>query len=417
MQTQAFWRTALFSLLMSVPVLSLLAQQTYYPETKLRSDIRLAVVERLKRKAQRQPPALLNLVFKTNQCVKPYEDLAKKYGWPAYQGPTALAFYEIILTEIIQGREFNDPQIREIYEAKKAVYLAERTDADLGNEGLQRKYDPLIMEGLWVATMLKISKKHRPTAEQLARDLLDGKSVSVAAEGLPIESTSPARTSRPESSAPKPTTSPERQKDVSPAASQASVPAPPVEDIILRTVTSYGLSGTYIENEVSVLFKNGEMLTNPTVPLSELDVRESKQSSPKKWAKWERKGNVLEVHKAWKNKTYEWKKWFALRPGKNGKSLSGRFNTSDGFGGASVINASTVQFDRSGRFAWKTIKGGNTSWKPMYSQSETAGTYVVDDYSLHLTYNNGRKESFFFGLYPKDDVHFVIGSRHFTPVE
>lgn len=82
-----------------------------------------------------------------------------------------------------------------------------------------------------------------------------------------------------------------------------------------------------------------------------------------------------------------------------------------------MVNASLVSFDQQGRFAWKTVKGGNTSWKPIYSKSESAGTYSIEDLVITLSYNNGAKESFFLGLYPKDDQHLISGSSHFTPAD
>ena len=398
------WQFVIFSILISIQNFSLLAQQTYYPETQLRNEIRTSTVESLKQKGSQPSPPLLNLVFKSNQCFKPYEDVAKKYGWPAYQAPTAIAYRKIVLAEIIEGRIFSDSEIRSVYEAEQGAHAASRPDEGLNNEGLQRKYDPMIVEALWVATMYKLSKKRRPAARALALSLRE-QSQSQRADSAPHD---------------KQTINPDREPEK--VTDPIPIIAPPglektsgyeVEEIILRTVTSYGLSGVYLENEVSVLFQNGALMADPNLPLSELDVRESKRQHPKKWAIWRRKGNVLEVHKAWKNKTYEWKKWFT---GREGHRIDGRFTTSDAYGGAAVINASTVQFNRDGQFAWQTTKGGNTSWKPVYSQQKSAGTYEIDAYSIHLTYNDGRRESYFFGLYPKDDLHFVIGSRHFTPV-
>ena len=100
---------------------------------------------------------------------------------------------------------------------------------------------------------------------------------------------------------------------------------------------------------------------------------------------------------------------------KKGGKIVGTYTTLDAFGGDRVINASTVSFDTEGRFAWKTIKGGNTPWKPVYSKSASAGTYQIDGYRITLNYNNGQRESFFFGFYPKDNEHFVIGVGHFVP--
>ncbi|WP_289644260.1 hypothetical protein [Maribacter aestuarii] len=97
--------------------------------------------------------------------------------------------------------------------------------------------------------------------------------------------------------------------------------------------------------------------------------------------------------------------------------MQGKFNTIDAFGGSKVINASTVYFDNQGRFAWKTVKGGNTAWKPIFTKSAFAGTYEINAHTIILNYYNGVSEAYFFGLYPKDNMHFVIGANHFVPLK
>jgi len=255
------------------------------------------------------------------------------------------------------------------------------------------------LESLWIVTLAELIKGKNDDAKYLAQELLNQPIITTEDLEKPSSITQKEK----------------KEQSVTIRKETSGSSSPEVSDIILRTVTKYGLNGVYIDNEVSALFTNGELLTNPSEPLDQLNLASSKREHPKKWATWKKKGDVLYVTKAWKNKTYDWKKWFKLRPGKKGMKLPGRYNTLDGFGGATVINASMVAFDAQGRFAWKTIKGGNTVWKPVYSKSNSSGTYEIDGHTIRLKYNDGTTESFFFGLYPKDSEHFVIGSSHFAP--
>lgn len=375
-----------------------LGQNSYVPDESLRTTIRKKVWQELKVKTPRKQVFFTGLVFNTNQCFDLFEKAAKQRNWPTYSPATILAFRKVVINEAIEGRDYSEDEIAAIYTATKNKLKAQEPNGSADSPTLQKLYDPLILESLWLVTLRELIKDKNDDAKNLAQELLN--EPVVADDNIKEPSIT--------SSAKKEST--ERTDRVNDNTGNLEV-----SDIILRTVTNYGLNGVYIDNEVSILFANGELLTNPSEPLDQLDVAASKKKHPKKWAIWKKSGNVLYVTKSWKNKTYDWKKWFKLRPGKKGMKLLGTFYTSDAFGGDRVINASTVSFDNQGRFAWKTIKGGNTPWKPVYSKSSTAGTYEIDKYTITLNYNNGQRESFFFGLYPKGNEHFVIGVGHFVP--
>jgi len=68
-----------------------------------------------------------------------------------------------------------------------------------------------------------------------------------------------------------------------------------IDEIIMRTVTSYGLSGTYIYNEISVLYKNGDLFANPSKPLETFSIKESKKIKPKKWKTWKKNQGKIYV--------------------------------------------------------------------------------------------------------------------------
>ncbi|NKI32751.1 hypothetical protein [Croceivirga thetidis] len=373
--------------------------QEYIPNKSLRNNIRIEKWSELKLKTPNKHRTMTGLILKTNQCFDLYTKVAKKLGYPVEEVASMMTFHNVILKENARGKDFSKLEIDNEYQVTKRSFLESGKEKSWSTEQLQNKYDRLLLDAIWIAVINEFSRGHTEETKRLALELLESgnfsKEALVKAKDTRIES---------------------RKKD-SQDKNSSSKSKPLIEDIILRTVTNYGLNGAYIDNEVSVLFANGEILTNPVGALDELDVMASKNKYPKRWNTWQKKNGIIYVTKSWKGKTYDWKKWFKVRPARGNQKLSGKFNTSDPFGGASVINASTVSFDSSGRFVWKTIKGGDTSWKPKYSRTNEAGTYTIKDYKIILNYNNGRTESFFFGFYPKDDRHFVIGSSHFIPLK
>lgn len=373
--------------------------QEYQPNEVLRSEIRVEKWIEFKLKTPKKHRLMSGLIFKTNQCFDLYNKVAKKLGYPVNEVATMMTFRNVILKENARGRDYTKADIDNEYLATQKLFLESSAENSQSSRQLQSKYDRLLLDAIWIAVLNEFSKGHTAETKKLAAELLEKSEVSSQLGEDKIEPTPD-----------KPSVEDAKDKIFS------SISNLQVDDIILRTVTNYGMNGVYIDNEISVLFSNGEIFTNPVGPLDKLNRENSKKKYPKRWNTWSKKNDIIYVTKAWKGKTYDWKKWFKVRPAKNNQKLSGKFNTSDPFGGATVINASTVSFDSSGRFVWKTIKGGDTSWKPKYSRTNEAGTYLIEDFKITLKYNNGRKESFFFGFYPKDNEHFVIGSSHFVPV-
>ena len=371
--------------------------QNYSPNESLRTTLRTNVWKTLKEKTPKKQRFMTGLFFNTNQCFNLFEQASKKRGWPTYSPATILAFREVVIQEAIIKRDFTENEILMVYEKTKMQLSKVNADTVLNQQQLQEKYDPLILEALWIDTLTELIKGKTDDAKKLALELSENKLVYTPKMDRTANKATHNST----------------KKNKEPARAVGNNPL--VEDVILRTVTNYGLNGAYIENEVSVLFRNGDLITNPSRPIKQLDIKSSKIQSPKKWATWRKEGSVLWVTKAWKNKTYDWKKYFKLRPAKEGAILVGTYFTSDAFGGDRVVNASTVSFNSQGKFAWNTIKGGDTPWLPTYSNKNSAGTYKLDGHTITLQYNNGKEESFFFGFYPKDNQHFVIGPGHFVP--
>ena len=399
-----------------IPLSLSFGQDGYTPNKLLRQTIRQEVWQELKPQTPQKYQFLMGLIFKGDEYFKSYRKVAHSKGLPPEKLATVETFFTILCEEVVQGKEVADSEVANRYRATQTKFEETQKDYALSDQEKQRKYDPLILKAMWIAQLFDAEKKNKVPIQVLAQNLLD--------QYTPTKLNPSPQTSVRPSSTPTQEANPSKQAESTPS----TLPSPSsptssssytheIEDIILRTVTSYGLSGMYVTNEVNILFKNGDVYTNPSIPLSQLNVAQSKREKPTKWDTWEKRGNIIYVKRSKNGKVYDWKKWFPVRSAANGHRIQGRYACADGFGGAVVINASLVSFDKQGRFAWKTVKGGNTSWKPIYSKSESAGTYSIEGHVITLEYNNGAKESFFFGLYPKDNQHFIIGSSHFTPAD
>ena len=399
-------QVCLFLLLFLTSLSETLAQNAYQPDKLLRPSIRQEVWKKLKPLTPQKYQFLMSLIFKGDEYFNTYRKTAQAQGLPPNELATIETFFSILCEEVVRGVSFSDTETRKRYSTTKESFSRTQKDFSLSDRDKQRKYEPLILKAMWVAQLYNAEKKNKAAIQELAKGLLEqhNKANLTSQEETPSPAAGPSPQA-PSPPVPNPASSPSQNYDHE------------IEDIIMRTVTNYGLSGMYIENEVNILFKNGDVFTNPSVPLEKLDVIQSKRAKPNKWDTWKRIGNILQVKRSKTGKLVEWKKWFKVRPAPNGFRIQGVYSCSDAFGGAVVINASVVSFDKQGRFAWKTVKGGNTSWKPVYSHSRTSGTYSIQDHTLVLKYNNGAEESFFFGLYPKDDQHFIIGLNHFVPTE
>jgi len=387
----------------------LFSQMSYSPDISLRNNIRKQLWQELKPLTPQKNRFLMGLVFNSNEPFKTYESIANKQNWAPYEIPTVFTFFQIICTEVSEGKIYTEAEYKPIYESIYKEMSKAQIDGNLNNIQLQKKYDVLVLKAFWIVSLFEMNKRNSPQIQELAEQQLKANSLIAKMTNTNKDIVIAPVNKKSKSIV-------EQTKPITNANTHKGYGVSQVEEVILRTVTSYGLGGVYVTNKVYVLYKNGDIYTSPTKPLESMDISQSKRNNPSKWDKWQKKDGILFVTRSKTGKTYDWKKYFKLRKGTKGFKLSGKFNTSDSFVGANMVNASTVFFDDQGRFAWKTIKGGVTAWKPIYSKSTSSGTYSINDYTLTLQYNNGKTESYFFGLYPKDNQHFVIGSSHFTPV-
>lgn len=407
--------TSIVLLVLLISFEQLISQTNYSPDISLRNSIRKETWQQLKPKTPKNQQILLGLVFNSNEPFKSYEKAANTRDWEPYELHTAASFFKIVCDEVARGKDYSESEYKTIYNQIKSEYSANKTDVALSNPLRQKKYDALIVKAFWAASMFELARKNSPEIQELARQLLKDNPIQSKLANVASNKEAPSGKSSHPITKPKSDQGSDTGKVSERVGSTDN--SSEIADIILRTVTMYGLNGVYVDNEVNVLYKNGDILTNPTKPLESLNISKSKRTNPKKWDRWKKKGNVIYVTRSRNGKTYDWNKWFDLRPGASGQKIYGKFYTGDAFGGSAVINASTVFFDNKGRFAWKTVKGGNTVWKPIFTKSTTSGTYHINNHTITLNYNNGTKEAFFFGYYPKDNEHFIIGANHFVPVE
>ena len=371
---------------------TIFSQASYTPDTSIRNQIRQKVWQELKPLTPTKLHSLFSLVFKSESYFGEYERIAKAKGLSPYDISTIKTFSNVILEEVKENKTLNELEISKKYDSVKKQYATTKIDDEFNNEQKQEKYDSFILKSMWLAQLAQSKSVKQDRLRFLADKFLKVQAVNVQENQVSVKTPS------------------------KPVSSETINNTNDIEDFILRTVTKYGLNGVYIKNQVSVLYKNGMLFTNPIQPLETFDVQKSKREKPGKWDSWQKNGNTIQVNRSKNGKVVDWKKWHKVRPATKGFKLQGKFNTADGFGGSVVINASTIYFDNQGLFTWKTVQGGNTVWKPVFVKTNSSGNYKIDNYTIYLAYNNGVTESYFFGLYPKDNQHFIIGENHFVPL-
>lgn len=378
----------------------LCGQHTYTVDNELRTKIRKETWQELKLETPKENRLGLGVLFLSNGIFKDYQGVAAKYGYNPNDIVTATTFYRVISNEIITSNNYSRKEISTIYKQTQAAIRDSKTSANLSSDQIQKISDRLILETLWLFNLNRLRKPDNAIVKRLAEKKLNDyhmSSTPVAAK----EEKKPKTVNKP---LPRPPISNNAPGDI--------------QEIIMRTKTSYGLSGIYTANDVCILYKNGDIYINPIKPLESFNISDSKNEHPGKWNSWKKKNGVIYVTYSENGKVGEWKKWFDLRPVKKGFTINGKFSTIDPFGGAAVINASTVYFDNKGRFVWDNVKGGSNNMSSVYIKNKYKGTYHISGHTIELNYTNGgTKESYFFSMYPVSKKHFIIGKSHFVPEE
>jgi len=368
--------------------------QFYY---EIDQDLRKKIIKEQLKELEPYTPQVnkktVSFLFNSDLIFKEYEKSLVKKNLKTTDIALIYSFFKSNCEKIIQGDAYTTSNVKKEYVEMNSQLSNYFEENDVTNYQLQNKYDRLILIASW---LLVIKSGYDSAAyKQLALTFLqDNKLVNhFRTKPVAIAKTNKKINSK----------------------NNVHNPFDDIHNVIMRTVTSYGLSGTYIYNQISVLYKNGDLFTNPSEALETFDIILSKSTKPKKWKSWKKNQGKLYVTNNSTGKVSEWKKWFNTRPGKNGHTFNGVFETSDPFSGSKVINASTVYFDNKGRFAWSNLKGGSWNMNSVYVKSKYKGTYNISNYTIDLTYKSGKKEFFFFCRYPVSNEHFIIGNSHFVP--
>jgi hypothetical protein len=223
-------------------------------------------------------------------------------------------------------------------------------------------------------------------------------------------------------------TTSKRQKTPVTAPGQGLKPAD-IKGIVINAESGIGVGGMVtIEYRPYLLLQNGSIYRYPTVAPYDLDVAASKTAEPDKWGSWKLEGKTLAVTLPEKGimKTERWEgDWFwAKAPVANEKikgaymTIGGGGNTAMG-GNTMIVYSSNINFNDKGQFTMKKMGGGtNTDFdvsSTAYSNSNAAGTYKLNGYSIEMRYNNGQVVRKLFYFYPDSRTTFGIGDDAYVP--
>lgn len=226
----------------------------------------------------------------------------------------------------------------------------------------------------------------------------------------------------------KETTTPKQQKTPVTAPGQGLKPAD-IKGIVINAESGIGVGGMVtIEYRPYLLLQNGSIYRYPAVAPYDLDVAASKTAEPNKWGSWKLEGKTLVVTLPEKGvmKTERWDgDWFwAKAPVANEKikgaymTIGGGGNTAMG-GNTMIVYSSNINFNDKGQFTMKKMGGGtNTDFdvsSTAYSNSNAAGTYKLNGYSIEMRYNNGQVVRKLFYFYPDSRTTFGIGDDAYVP--
>lgn len=353
-----------------------------------------------------------------NVPFKDYERLAKDNGYAPYDDCSIATFVEVTSYQVATAKQL---------EAKQVAALFRRCESSdvtvVGRKPLTQAIgDQEILRGMW-QRMLEFTGGALNDEGVLAAARRDATERFEALYGNPAEwqpgASGFARIATPQEQVAESentqTSNGQSPPSSTSGATTSLYPKNGVEQLILRTETGYGLSGVFVENTTYLLMHDGSIFSKPYGDPYLLNVISSKRTQPKSWGQWRKTGKTL--HVTWPGKApTTWETWFSCRNVGQGERLRGRFQSADSFGGDAVVNFNTIVFDRDGRFSMAVLKGGNTAWLPVYSDSRSAGRYTLGGYAIHLRFNNGSTKDYAFCAYPKDNEHFAIGANHFAPL-
>jgi hypothetical protein len=223
-------------------------------------------------------------------------------------------------------------------------------------------------------------------------------------------------------------TTPRKQSTPTTAPGQGLKPGE-IKGVVINAESGIGVGGMVtIEYRPYLLLQNGTVYRYPTVAPYDLDVAASKTAEPNKWGTWKLDGKTLVVTLPEKGvmKTERWtSEWFWAKAPTANEKIKGAFMTIGGGGNTAmggntmIYYSSNINFNDKGQFIMKKSGGGtNTDFDvntTAYSNSNAAGTYKLNGYSIEMKYNNGQVVRKLFYFYPDSRTTFGIGDDAYVP--
>jgi hypothetical protein len=202
-----------------------------------------------------------------------------------------------------------------------------------------------------------------------------------------------------------------------------------IKGVVINAESGTGVGGmVIIEYRPYLLLQDGSAYRYPVVAPYDLDVAASKTAEPNKWGTWKLEGKTLVVTLPRKGvmKTERWDdNWFWAKTPIPNEKLKGAYETISGggntaLGGTTMIfSSSNITFNDKGQFTMKKSAGGSNAdfdvSTSAYSNSNAAGTYKLNGYSIEMRYNNGQVVRKLFYFYPDSRTTFGIGDDAYVP--
>jgi hypothetical protein len=174
-----------------------------------------------------------------------------------------------------------------------------------------------------------------------------------------------------------------------------------------------------------LVLNDGSIYSEPVISPYSLDVAQSKQKEPKKWGTWKLKNNTFLVEWTATGETEKWfKNWFWATPSQREEKLDGAFITVNGLendalkGADKGFTSKYIAFNNNGQFTLTNGPSNNPN-TPIpaseFSKRNEAGTYILNDYSVELRFNNGNVIRRIFYFYLPGKTHFGVGHSVYVP--
>jgi hypothetical protein len=170
---------------------------------------------------------------------------------------------------------------------------------------------------------------------------------------------------------------------------------------------------------------DGSTYSEPVLSPYSLDVAQSKQKEPTRWGTWKLKNNSFMVDWTARNESEKWfKNWFWATPSQKEEKLEGAFITVNGSENEALTNAEKaagskyISFNNAGQFTLSVSpydNGNGTVPASEFAKKNEAGTYILNDYSMELHFNNGTVIRRIFYFYLPGKTHFGIGNSVYVP--